>query len=159
MLDKDGRPVGWQGNTIAAKSSPMAWFTFSVFAFGVVATIVLTLVAIHWAGPAERVAVLVYGAALLAVLGFSAAYNLWPISPRKWPAPLRPPAIYLLIAGTYTPFMVQLKTSLLSMEFTRRHLVHGGGRDRAAVLPAASTGSPRALSADPDGAASSRITR
>jgi hemolysin III len=84
-------------------------------AFGVVATILLTLVAVHWAGPAERLAVLVYGAALLAVLGFSAAYNLWPISPRKWL--LRRfdhSAIYLLIAGTYTPFMVQLKSSLLS---------------------------------------------
>ena len=59
--------------------------------------------------------VLIYAAGLVAMLGFSAAYNLWPISRTKWI--LRRfdhSAIYLLIAGTYTPFIVQLKNSLVT---------------------------------------------
>jgi hemolysin III len=59
--------------------------------------------------------VLIYAAGLLAMLGFSAAYNMWPISPTKWI--LRRfdhSAIYLLIAGTYTPFMTQLKIGFAS---------------------------------------------
>ncbi len=54
--------------------------------------------------------VLVYGVVLLAMLGVSAAYNMWPVSPVKWV--LRRfdhSAIYLLIAGTYTPFLAQMK--------------------------------------------------
>ena len=59
--------------------------------------------------------VLIYAAGLVAMLGFSAAYNMWPISRTKWI--LRRfdhSAIYLLIAGTYTPFIAQLKNSLVS---------------------------------------------
>jgi hemolysin III len=57
-------------------------------------------------------AVLVYSTALLAMLGTSAAYNLWPVSPAKWV--LRRfdhSAIYLMIAGTYTPLLTQIKAS------------------------------------------------
>jgi hemolysin III len=64
----------------------------------------------------EIVSVSVYGAGLLAMLGFSAAYNLWPVSPRKWL--LRRfdhSAIYVLIAATYTPFFVQLSDRLFAM--------------------------------------------
>ena len=53
---------------------------------------------------------LIYAVGLLAMLGSSAAYNLWPVSRMKWL--LRRfdhSAIYLLIAATYTPFMAQLK--------------------------------------------------
>jgi hemolysin III len=64
----------------------------------------------------EIVSVSVYGAGLLAMLGFSAAYNLWPVSPRKWL--LRRfdhSAIYILIAATYTPFFVQLGDRVFAM--------------------------------------------
>lgn len=50
-----------------------------------------------------------YALCLLTMLVFSAAYNLCPVSPRKWL--LRrfdQSAIYLLIAATYTPFITQL---------------------------------------------------
>jgi hemolysin III len=60
-------------------------------------------------GPWEYVATLFYVVSLLALLSISFAYNLWPISPVKWV--LRRfdhAAIYLLIAGTYTPFLAQL---------------------------------------------------
>jgi hemolysin III len=59
--------------------------------------------------------VLIYAAGLVAMLGLSAAYNMWPISHTKWI--LRRfdhSAIYLLIAGTYTPFIAQLKNILVS---------------------------------------------
>ena len=49
------------------------------------------------------------------MLAFSAAYNMWPVSPEKWV--LRRfdhSAIYLLIAGTYTPFLMQMKNVLAS---------------------------------------------
>ncbi|RTL76706.1 MAG: hemolysin III family protein, partial [Bradyrhizobiaceae bacterium] len=50
-----------------------------------------------------------YAAGLIAMLAFSAIYNLWPISPVKWV--LRRfdhSAIYVLIAATYTPFLAQM---------------------------------------------------
>jgi hemolysin III len=57
----------------------------------------------------------IYGAALLSSLGISAAYNLWPVSPLKWRLRrLDHSAIFLLIAGTYTPFLAQMKGSLES---------------------------------------------
>ncbi len=60
-------------------------------------------------GGLELSAVVIYGIGLLAMFGFSAAYNLVPISPLKWV--LRRfdhSAIYLMIAGTYTPLLVLL---------------------------------------------------
>ena len=59
---------------------------------------------------------IVYVSGLLAMLGFSAAYNLWPVSRIKWL--LRRfdhSAIYLLIAATYTPFTLQMKSGLASI--------------------------------------------
>lgn len=58
---------------------------------------------------AEYVATIFYVASLLTVLSVSCAYNLWPASRTKWI--LRRfdhSAIYLLIAGTYTPLLAQL---------------------------------------------------
>jgi hemolysin III len=63
----------------------------------------------------EVMPVAIYVVGLLAMLGLSAAYNMWPISPTKWI--LRRfdhSAIYLLIAATYTPFLALLKSSLLA---------------------------------------------
>ncbi len=64
----------------------------------------------------EFAAVLVYGGCLLSVLIISAVYNLWPVSPAKWT--LRRfdhSAIYLLIAGTYTPFFMKMKGGVESV--------------------------------------------
>jgi len=63
----------------------------------------------------EVVPILVYVIGLMTMLGLSAAYNMWPVSPAKWV--LRRfdhSAIYLLIAGTYTPFLAQMKSVLVS---------------------------------------------
>ncbi|HEV2604232.1 MAG TPA: hemolysin III family protein [Microvirga sp.] len=76
---------------------------------GVVALVALS---VQLADAWELTAVLVYAGGLLTVLTVSALYNLWPVSPVKWR--LRRfdhAAIYLLIAGTYTPFIAQMKES------------------------------------------------
>src|SRR5258706_5782136 len=63
----------------------------------------------------EVTPILVYVIGLVTMLALSAAYNMWPVSPAKWV--LRRfdhSAIYLLIAGTYTPFLAQMKSVLVS---------------------------------------------
>jgi hemolysin III len=69
-----------------------------------------------WQAGAVKVGgLLLYVLALVAMLGFSAAYNLTPPSRVKWI--LRRfdhSAIYLLIAGTYTPLLLQLRDTGLA---------------------------------------------
>ncbi len=51
----------------------------------------------------------VYLTSLLTALGLSAVYNIWPASPTKWfLRRFDHSAIYLLIAGTYTPFAMHM---------------------------------------------------
>jgi hemolysin III len=76
---------------------------------GVLAVIVLLDIATHNHGSAHFVAILVYAAGLLAMLGFSAAYNL--TRPSRCKEALRRcdhGAIFLMIAGTYTPFVARI---------------------------------------------------
>jgi len=83
---------------------------------GVVAVTVLIVLAAVFASAYEVVTVSVYAAGLLAMLGFSAAYNLWPVSRRKWL--LRRfdhSAIYVLIAATYTPLITEMKDSIFAI--------------------------------------------
>src|SRR2546426_6950898 len=81
---------------------------------GLIGAVTIVVIAIKM----ERIEVapiLVYVIGLVSMLALSAAYNMWPVSPAKWV--LRRfdhSAIYLLIAGTYTPFLVQMKSALAS---------------------------------------------
>jgi hemolysin III len=69
----------------------------------------LIVIAGHGGNIAQFLAVTIYLAGLLAMFCFSAAYNLWPVSPFKWwLRRLDHSAIYLLIAGTYTAFMLPM---------------------------------------------------
>ena len=82
---------------------------------GLIGAVVIIFIASHSTKIVAITSVLIYAAGLVAMLGFSAAYNMWPVSPTKWI--LRRfdhSAIYLLIAGTYTPFIAQLKISFAS---------------------------------------------
>lgn len=84
--------------------------------FGLIAAIVLIVLAAIYASPFEVAAASVYVAGLMAMLVLSATYNLWPISPAKWV--LRRfdhAAIYVLIAATYTPVILQVKDSLFAI--------------------------------------------
>lgn len=81
---------------------------------GVAGAAVLLVMAFRAARGVEAGSVVIYVIGLLSMLGASAAYNLWPVSPRKWL--LRRfdhSAIYLLIAATYTPFLLQMKRGLV----------------------------------------------
>jgi hemolysin III len=83
---------------------------------GLVAVIVLLVLAAQTVGPWELTSVAIYGGGLLAVLVISGVYNLWPVSPVKWV--LRRfdhSAIYLLIAGTYTPFIMQMRSEITAI--------------------------------------------
>src|SRR5258708_10210785 len=86
-----------------------------VFGGLVAATVLIVLTAIY-ATPFEVAVVSVYVAGLLAMLVLSATYNLWPVSRAKWV--LRRfdhSAIYVLIAATYTPFIMALKASIFAV--------------------------------------------
>lgn len=76
----------------------------------IAAAALLVVVAARDEDLTEIAAVAVYVAGFLAMFGFSAAYNLWPISPIKWwLRRLDHSAIYLLIAATYTAFMLPMR--------------------------------------------------
>src|SRR4030081_2828806 len=86
-----------------------------VFCGLVAATVLIVLTAIY-ATPLEVAVVSVYIAGLLTMLVLSATYNLWPVSRAKWV--LRRfdhSAIYVLIAATYTPFIMQMKDSIFAI--------------------------------------------
>lgn len=89
-----------------------------VHAVGIVLTLAvgsaLLALALFHAGPWEYVAAVLYVVSLLTVFSISCAYNLWPDSPTKWV--LRRfdhAAIFLLIAGTYTPFLTQFDAATM----------------------------------------------
>jgi hemolysin III len=82
---------------------------------GLVGAIAIVLLAVD-ARLTELVSTGIYIFGLVAMLVLSAAYNMWPISPTKWI--LRRfdhSAIYLLIAGTYTPFLAAMKIGIASV--------------------------------------------
>jgi hemolysin III len=85
----------------------------SVGLAGAITIIVLTANSVH---TADVPSVVIYAIGLLLMLGFSAAYNVWPISRAKWV--LRRfdhSAIFIMIAGTYTPFIAQMKSGFVSV--------------------------------------------
>ena len=83
---------------------------------GVIAATVLVVLTAIYAGPRDIVAVSIYVAGLLTMLGLSATYNLWPVSRTKWVLRrLDHSAIYVLIAATYTPFIMELRDSVFAI--------------------------------------------
>jgi hemolysin III len=84
--------------------------------FGLIAATVLIVLTAVYATALDIVAVSVYVAGLLAMLVLSATYNLWPVSRAKWV--LRRfdhSAIYMLIAATYTPLIIEVKDSFFAI--------------------------------------------
>jgi hemolysin III len=73
---------------------------------GLVAGTALLVLALVKTAPDAFPALLVYVASFVGLFGISAAFNLWPVSPVKaWLARFDQAAIFLFIAGTYTPFL------------------------------------------------------
>src|SRR5258708_13586156 len=84
--------------------------------FGVIAATVLVVLTAVDGSTLDIVAVSIYVAGLLSMLVLSASYNLWPVSRTKWV--LRRfdhSGIYVLIAATYTPFIMELKDSVFAI--------------------------------------------
>lgn len=82
-----------------------------VHGVGVVAALIavtaLIFYATVWGTSGALAASWIYGIGLVASLGISFAYNIWPRSPVKWMLRrLDHSAIFILIAATYTPFLV-----------------------------------------------------
>ena len=110
MIDENGRPAAVGRNYDRAEITADAVIHGVGLILGAVGVAVLIVFAARSTGRGDLPVAVVYAAGLLAMLGFSAAYNLWPASRIKWV--LRRfdhSAIYLLIAATYTPFMAQVK--------------------------------------------------
>jgi len=84
-----------------------------VLGIGAVAYLIVRVVA---AAPVPAVVpVAIYGSALMAVLIISAVYNMLPVSPVKWlMRRFDHSAIYVLIAGTYTPFLARMGESVVA---------------------------------------------
>ena len=113
---RDGRPPHLLWEYDRAEILADGVIHVSGVVLGAAGVAVLVAAAAQVAGPWELTSVLIYGGGLLTVLTVSALYNLWPLTPRKWL--LRRfdhSAIYLLIAGTYTPFLIQMKGGFQTM--------------------------------------------
>jgi hemolysin III len=78
---------------------------------------ILLAFAAYETAPEELPALALYVGSLLAVLGISLAFNLCPIDSRakRTLARLDQAAIFLFIAGTYTPFLVMLGASTFNI--------------------------------------------
>ncbi len=116
MTDTDGRPAGLRWDYDRQEVIADGVVHVMGIALGVVGASILIAWVAHLHGPVKLTSVVIYAAGLLAMLCCSAAYNLWPISRTKWL--LRRfdhAAIYLLIAGTYTPLMAQIPHQGLSL--------------------------------------------
>ena len=93
------------------------WADGIVHAVGIVIAIAAGTVLLAYAfgrtAAGEYIAAVFYVISLLTVLSVSCAYNLWPASRAKWYLRrVDHAAIFLLIAGTYTPFLAQLPETL-----------------------------------------------
>nr|WP_246777323.1 hemolysin III family protein [Microvirga sp. VF16] len=80
---------------------------------GLIAVAVLVISILPDPSPSELIPALIYSVGMMTVLVISAAYNMWPISPVKWwLRRFDHAAIYVLIAGTYTPFLTRMGSAL-----------------------------------------------
>jgi len=78
-------------------------------ALAIAGAAVLLVIAVRHADVSQVTAVAIYLAGLMAMIGFSAAYNMWPLSPVKWwLRRFDHSAIYVLIAATYTAFVLPI---------------------------------------------------
>jgi hemolysin III len=83
---------------------------------GLAGAITIFVVAADSSHAVEIASIAVYSVGLLAMLGLSAAYNMWPVSHAKWI--LRRfdhSAIFAMIASTYTPFITQMKGDVVAV--------------------------------------------
>jgi hemolysin III len=115
MVDADGRPLRMSPTYDRAEIIADGVVHAIGVGLGLIGAIVIVVLALHPPRSIDLPSVLVYAIALLSMLGLSAAYNVWPVSRVKWM--LRRfdhSAIYVMIGGTYTPLVAQLKSGVWS---------------------------------------------
>ena len=116
ILAEDGRPSTLKWSYSRAELVADAAVHVVGVALGLAGA--AALVAAVWLGGVEAslgLAVVVYALGLVAMLGVSAAYNVWPVGRLKWRLRrVDHSTIYLMIAGTYTPFVAVIGTSRLA---------------------------------------------
>lgn len=90
---------------------PVSGFTHLVAAGAAVIGLIALLV-MGWGDPGKELSLLIYGLSLIAMFSASATYHLVNTSPGAvgWLRKLDHSAIYLLIAGTYTPICLYFFT-------------------------------------------------
>ncbi|PRD43422.1 DNA-binding protein [Phyllobacterium phragmitis] len=77
--------------------------------FAVIGAVTMTAVSLNAEQPVLSAAAIIYVLSLVAAISVSAVYNIWPVTPTKWFLRRFDHAmIYLLIAGTYTPFTIKM---------------------------------------------------
>jgi hemolysin III len=89
-----------------------------IHGLGIVLGLVAVVTLVAWLlpnpSPSDLIPVLIYSVAMMTALVVSATYNLWPISRVKWwLRRFDHAAIYVLIAGTYTPLLTRMGSALL----------------------------------------------
>ena len=104
--------------------------------FGIAAAaILLTLAAAH-AAPTDLIADSTYAFGLVSALTLSAFYNLWPVCPMKWwLRRFDQSAIYVLIAATYTVFVVDVNSGTATLALIAVWCVTALGIAAALALP------------------------
>ena len=109
MTESQIQAVSWRYNVAELWADGVVHVAGVVLAVG--GTVVFLASSLGHVSTGALLAAAVYLATLILSIGISATYNIWPVSPFKWA--LRRfdhSAIFLLIAGTYTPFMVKAET-------------------------------------------------
>ena len=97
----------------------------------IVGAIILILLAAS-RGDAEDVAVVIYSVGMLAMFGCSCAYNLGRFTRHEdWLRKLDHAGIFLMIAGTYTPFTLLALQGVVELDLHHSRLVDRAPRHRA----------------------------
>ncbi|SFL29540.1 PAQR family membrane homeostasis protein TrhA [Methylorubrum salsuginis] len=116
FVAEDGRPLALTWNYTPSEMRADGAVHVAGVVLGVLGAVCLIVTAaLTHLGWLERASLLIYATAMVAMLGASAAYNMWPISPRKWILRRFDHAfIYLMIAGTYTPVVALVGSGLVA---------------------------------------------
>jgi hemolysin III len=112
FLRPDGCPVGLNWRYDRAEMLSDGIVHVVGLSLALIGAICLLVISSRSTQGLEAASVVIYSLGLLAMLGFSAAYNLWPVSPRKWwLRRFDHSAIFLFIAATYSPLIAQMNSS------------------------------------------------
>jgi hemolysin III len=112
-LNSDGRPAKFAWNYDRSELLADGLVHAIGVGLGLLGAVALAVYAVNSTHGSDTAAFLVYAAGLIAMLGFSAAYNVCPVSRAKWLLRrLDHSAIFVLIAATYTPFLAKVEPGI-----------------------------------------------